>query len=360
MVLLENLIMADASFRICSSRAQTGEITALCSIDHPLDGGIVFIKSRKYFNRLLGRLGQGAPLTEKIGVIFQEAFLKRDGIAGQVGLFDRFRFYGTVKSVDLALSRFSKLFNDRSLAADGADADTDGRKTGSASVHPSSRIAHNVFLGEGVTVGRNVRIHPGCVILAHCVIGDDTVIYPNVAVYSGVTIGRDCIIHANTTIGSDGFSFNVNQGAHLKVWHCGGVVIGDSVEIGANAAIDQGTFSPTVIGEGCKIDNQVHIAHNCVLGKGVIMCGKSALAGSVTVGDFVTIGGAVNVAPEVTIGKFARIAGMSGVTGHVPERAEYGGHPARPIKEWLRAAAKLRALSAKRNRSAMADGTGAL
>lgn len=324
----------------------TGDIATLSSLDWLHKNCVIFIKNKKFYQKLQ-EISAGSVFIKDTGIIFPEEFFKNTGMAGETLLLGKFRFYATVRSVDLAISRYSKLFFD-GFEKKWNDL-TDSRTTGTARIHPSSSIAQNVFLGEGVDIAEHVTIHAGCVILSNSRIGRNTVLYPNVAIYRNVTIGQDCIIHGNTTIGSDGFGYNYDQGVHHKVWHFGGVHIEDSVEIGSTSSIAQGTFSPTIIGKGSKIDNQVHIAHNCKLGRGVIICGQSGLAGSVTLGDFVVLGGAVNVAPNVVIGQGAQIGGMSGVTGHVPENAVYGGHPARPLNEWLKSAAVLRKIAFKKN-----------
>jgi len=342
MVSLDKFKAVDSSFRVHSSKENDGLVATLCSLDCFHDKGVIFIKNKKYYRRLLEQLERGN-IVETIGVIFKSSFLKEINGGDESKILNQFRFYATVESVDLALSVFSKLFFDE-FNKNGNDS-IDGRKTGSARVHPTSFVAQDVFIGEGVEIAANVTIHSGCVILSNSTIGERTTLYPNVVICRNVSMGQDCIVHANTTIGSDGFSYNYHQGSHLKVWHFGGVVIGDSVEIGSNTSIDQGTFSPTVIGKGSKIDNQVHIAHNCRLGNGVIVCGQTGLAGSVTVGDYVVIGGAANLAPDIKIGNNAQIGGMAGVTSDVPERGVFGGHPARPIHEWLRSSATLRRMS---------------
>lgn len=346
MISFDQIHEADMSFHVHSLKQMNGGVSALCSLDCFQNNGIIFIKNKKYYHSLLDKLKQGRSV-ENIGVIFQESFIKEINDSDKSKFLNQFRFYATVKSIDLAFSYFSKLFFNE-LNPNKGDL-VDGRKTGSVRVHPTSHIADDVFLGDGVEISAHVILHTGCVILSKSKIGEQSILYPHVVVYQNVLIGKNCIIHANTTIGSDGFRFNYDQESHLKVWHFGGVIIEDSVEIGSNTSIDQGTFSPTIIGQGSKIDNQVHIAHNCRLGKGVIICGQSGLAGSVTLEDNVVLGGAVNVAPNVKIGKGAQIAGMSGVTGHVPEKAIYGGHPARPLNEWLRSSAFLRKASLKRN-----------
>ena len=129
----------------------------------------------------------------------------------------------------------------------------------------------------------------------------------------------------------------------------GSVIIDNFVEVGANSCIDGGTFSPTLIGQGCKIDNQVQVGHNCRLGKGVILCGQVGLAGSCVVGDYTVIGGRAALGPGVVVGKAAQIAGNAGVIGNVGDGEIVGGFPARDIKEWMKGVAFLRKLSLNKN-----------
>lgn len=342
MITIENLKKVDSSFAVCSQKEDDAHVTTLCSIENSRDGGLIFIKDRKYYNRMITHFANGS-LPDNIGVILQESFYKLNDSADQLTSLNRFRFFGTVDSVDFAMSRFSKLFYDAENSEPHIQ--SDGRKSSTARIHPSSFVADNVYLGERVKVEAEAVIHPGCVILADSCVGRNTILYPNVVIYRNVHIGQNCIIHANTTLGADGFRFVFSKGVHHKVWHLGGVIIEDDVEIGANSSIDQGTFSPTVIGQGSKLDNQVHIAHNCRLGKGAIICGQTGLAGSVTLGDYVVVGGAVNIAPGANVGSYAQIGGMSGVTGNVPEKAVYGGHPARPLNEWLKTCAMSRRMA---------------
>jgi len=342
MVTLENLKEAEGSFRIRSKQGDVKHVKTLCSFDQIDDGGIVFIKNKKYLDILIEKIASNDPLG-KVGAVLQESFFKNENDAGRLEALDQFLFTATVESIDLAISRLSKLFFDE-FAKNGNDL-VDGRQTGTSNVHPTCSIAENVFIGENVEIAKNVTILAGCAVLSNSKIGENSYLYPNVSICRDVTIGKNCRIHGNTTVGSDGYGYHLYQGEHLKVWHFGGVKIGDSVEIGSGTSIDQGTFSPTIIGEGTKIDNQVHLAHNCKIGKGVLITGQAGFSGSVTLGDYVAMGGCAQFAPGVVVGDHAQIGGIAGVTGNVPARAVYAGYPARPLKEFLKSSAMLRRLS---------------
>ena len=125
------------------------------------------------------------------------------------------------------------------------------------------------------------------------------------------------------------------------------MTIGHNVEIGANSCVDQGTFSPTTIGDGTKVDNHVQIAHNCKIGRGVIICGHVAFGGSAVIGDFTVLGGKAAVGNGVIVGKACQVAGNAMVNSDIEDSSVVAGHPARPLKEWLRGVAWLRQQSLK-------------
>ena len=159
------------------------------------------------------------------------------------------------------------------------------------------------------------------------------------------------MIHTGTRIGQDGFGFAPRRKGHVNIPQLGRVLIGDDVEIGANCAIDRGTGSDTVIGDGCRIDNLVQIGHNVVLGLGCIVAGQAGFAGSARLGDFVMVGGQVAVAGHLRIGDGAQIAGQSGVMADIPAGATYGGYPAVPIRDWHRQSVILRRMIRKQGKS---------
>ncbi|UCD37089.1 MAG: UDP-3-O-(3-hydroxymyristoyl)glucosamine N-acyltransferase [Fidelibacterota bacterium] len=215
-------------------------------------------------------------------------------------------------------------------------------------VHPTALV------GENVRLGREVSIGPYAVIGDEVVVGGGTVIgvgvyigrgtslgsrnrlYPNVVVYEGMSLGEEIIIHSGSIIGSDGYGYLTDGDIHHKIPQVGRVVIGDRVEIGANTAIDRGTIGDTVIGEGTKIDNLVHIAHNVKIGRGCLFAGEVGIAGSVTIGDFVTLAGQVGVADHLTVGDRVVVAAKSAVMQSIPSGQFYAGIPAVEHPRWLR------------------------
>lgn len=213
-------------------------------------------------------------------------------------------------------------------------------------VHPSARI------GAGVTLS------PGVVIGAHVEIGDGTRIGPNATIGRGVAIGRRCEIGAQVVlgfayvgddvaiqpgavIGASGFGFSQGPRGHTKIPQLGRVILQDRVEIGANSTIDRAALGDTVIGEGTKIDNLVQIGHNTRVGRHCVIAGQVGISGSVTLGDFVALGGMAGIADHVTIGDRARLAGLTGVAHDLEGGRDYGGIPARPIRDWHRQTAYL-------------------
>lgn len=208
-------------------------------------------------------------------------------------------------------------------------------------------LGERVFLGEYAVVGSGARLADGVTIGAHCVIGDNSSIgegarlWPGVTIYPGATIGARTIVHSGARIGCDGFGYVFRDGAHQKIPHVGRCIIGDDVEIGANTTIDRGSIDDTVVGNGTKIDNLVHIAHNVRIGEKCLLMAQVGIAGSATVGDGVILAGQAGIGGHLSIGAGARIAAQAGVFGDIPAGETWSGYPARPHKESLRASAAL-------------------
>lgn len=213
-------------------------------------------------------------------------------------------------------------------------------------VPDSASIAAHVSIGRDVSLGEDVVIHAGCVLGDGVKIGAGSVLYPNVTVYAGCEIGQRAIIHAGVVIGADGFGFAPDNGQWVKIPQIGRVVIGDDVEIGANTTVDRGALDNTLIGDGCKIDNQIQIGHNCVIGKHCVIAACAAIAGSVTLQDKVIVGGAAMIAGHVTITSGAVISGGSLVMKNITKPGQYTSvFPLEEHSHWLHNAAQIRHLA---------------
>lgn len=212
-------------------------------------------------------------------------------------------------------------------------------------IHPSAEIAAtaevdaSAHIGAGCVVRDGANIGPRSVLMAGnhvglgVTIGEDCCLHPNVVVYQRSEIGNRVTIHAGSAIGSDGYGYVLDEGAHRKILQVGNVIIHDDVEIGANAAIDRGALGSTVIGTGTKIDNLVHIAHNVVIGRHCIITGQVGFGGSTKLGDYVVIAAQSGIADHLTIGNQVTIAAKTGVMRDIPDGGKVFGIPATPHKQ---------------------------
>ena len=214
-------------------------------------------------------------------------------------------------------------------------------------------IGPGAVIGAGAEIGDRVRIGANAVIGPGVAIGHDSEIGANVSL-SYAYVGDRVIILPNAAIGQPGFGFASSAAGHVKIPQLGRVIIQDNVEIGAATTIDRGALGDTVIGEGTKIDNLVQIGHNVQVGRHVVLVSQSGIAGSSTVGDFAVLGGQVGIADHAVIGPGARLAARSAmVSGQVLEGGkDYGGVPAKPVREWLREMHAVSQLIRRRKRDA--------
>ena len=216
----------------------------------------------------------------------------------------------------------------------------------SAKIGKGSRVGAGCYIGKDVVLGEHVTLYPNVTILDETTIGNHTTVWPGTIIRERSVIGSHCIFHNNVSIGADGFGYRPSDDGRslVKIPHIGNVVIGNAVEIGANSCVDRGKFSSTILGDGCKIDNLVQIAHNCILGRSCIMAGSSGLAGSVTLGDGVTIGGSASIKDHTTIHSGATVGAGSGVMGDVAAGKTVLGYPAVDSREMLKQWVALRKL----------------
>ena len=222
----------------------------------------------------------------------------------------------------------------------------------SAKVSPSSSIDAYAVIEADAVVGERCFIASGCYIGPGVVIGDDCEVYPRVVVYPGTTIGRRVVVHAGAVLGSDGFGFvrDETYGRYVKFPQVGRLVIGDYVEIGANCTIDRGALDETVIGPGTKLDNMVHVGHNCSIGANCVIAAQTGISGSSSVGDDCLLGGQVGLGDHVTIEPGAILGGQSGVLPNKTIRGKgivYWGTPVKPVREYLKELATLTRLTRK-------------
>jgi len=207
----------------------------------------------------------------------------------------------------------------------------------------SAAIGPHATIGAGTCIGEGSSIGPGCVIGAGVRIGVNCVLHANVTIYTGVTIGDRAVLHSGVVLGADGFGF-VLQGDHYEKFpQIGRVEIGNDVEIGANSCIDRAALGVTKIGDGAKLDNMVHIAHNCRIGRHVVIAAQTGLSGGVVVEDYAVIGGQVGIGDKARIESGAVLGSGCGIlTSKIVRKGQVvWGTPARPLKEYLEQLANL-------------------
>lgn len=208
-----------------------------------------------------------------------------------------------------------------------------------AAVDPSARLGDDVEIHPFATVGADcelgpgVTIHSGARLMAGCRVGAGTTIYPNAVLYEDTVVGQRCVIHANAVLGAHGFGYKVSDGRYSLSAQLGWVELGDDVEVGACTTIDRGTYGPTVIGAGTKLDNLVMIAHNCRLGRHNMICSQVGVAGSTSSGDWVVMAGQVGVRDHVHIGDKAVLGARSGVSCDIEAGKTVLGEPAIDLRD---------------------------
>ena len=209
-----------------------------------------------------------------------------------------------------------------------------------------AKVMPFAYVGDGAKIGNGTIIYPHTFIGHYATIGEGTTIYSGVTIREYCKIGNRCVIHSSAVIGSDGFGFTTTNGVHTKVPQVGNVIVEDDVEIGAHVGIDRAAMGSTIIGHGTKIDNLVHIAHNCKIGANCLIVAQTGISGSTTVGDNVTFGGQVGTVGHITIGGNSVYAARSGITKNMPEGFFGAGFPVQTHAEWLRVQAALQKIPA--------------
>ncbi len=215
-----------------------------------------------------------------------------------------------------------------------------------ASENSAPRIHPTAVLGTGAKLGRGTKIGPHVVVGDGVILGEDCTVLANVTIYSGTELGDRVVVQAGAVLGSTGFGYARNSatGEYLAFPQQGTLTIGDDVEIGANTTIDRGALGETRIGAGTKIDNLVHVAHNCIVGRNVVIAAQTGISGSSTIEDGAILGGQVGLGEHAHVGPGVILGGGAGVLSHKKVRGPgevFWGRPARPLKQYLRDLARL-------------------
>ncbi len=197
---------------------------------------------------------------------------------------------------------------------------------------PEAIIGEGTVIRNGVFIDDNVRI------------GNNCIIHPNVVIYKGSIIGDNVIIHANTTIGADAFYYKKRPSGYDKLLSCGRVIIENNVEIGANCTIDKGVSGDTILGEGTKLDNHVHVGHGVETGKNCLFAAQVGIGGKTIIEDEVTLWGQVGVQKDIRIGRGAVVLAQSGVSKSIKGNRVYFGSPAGDAKKHYKELSSLRML----------------
>lgn len=241
--------------------------------------------------------------------------------------------YIVCEDVSLSMAEATKLFSKKPLEL----------QLPNAVIGQECYIDAMAKIENGSVIGSSVTIMAGAYIGTNVTIGDNTTIYPNVTIYRDCVVGSHCIIHAGTVIGADGFGFShTKTGEHVKIHQNGNVVIEDDVEIGANCAIDRAVFNSTIIRRGTKLDNFIHIAHNCDIGEHSLFVAQTGVGGSTKLGQNCVVSGQSAFSDHLSIAPFSTFTARSGVTKSITQSGGvYSGFPLMNHREWKRLQAKI-------------------
>lgn len=321
--LKEIVALLNADARYTDAKSAEIEICGLASISEASVSQIAFCGSPKYAQLLSGSSAAAILMTE---AIFNDNDVKHLNCL-------------LVAKPELSFSVLTRLFSNYPVYPAG--------------IHPSAVVDDEACLGNNVTVCATAVIEKGAVIGDDCVIGPGSVVgqfasigkgtrlFANVTVYQEVQIGEACIIHAGTALGSDGFGFVAGPHGMEKLYQLGTLIIGNRVEIGSNCTIDRGALSNTVIGNGVKMDNLVHIAHNVQVGENTAFAGCVGVAGSTRIGSNCQFGGQVGIIGHIEICDGVVVTGKSLVVKSITEPGVYSsGIPAGPNLEWRKNAVR--------------------
>ena len=310
---------------VVGGKASSGNITIdnISSLDSANASSISFLSDSSYIPRLKE--------TKSKVILIKKEDLKYWG-----------KDYILVKNPYLAFSKIATLFNE--LGENGKYSihesvvfGNNSKPEENNSIRAHSTIGDNCLLGKDIQIGSNVTVGD------NVVIGNNTVIHSNVTIESNVKIGANCVFFSGSRIGTDGFGYAPDDdGSWAKIPQTGGVIIEDNVHIGANTTIDCGAIDNTIIKTGVKIDNLVHIAHNCVIGENTIIAAMAGFAGSSKIGKACMIGGGARIGPNISIADRTVISPTTPIARSIKKEGQRftGAVPPLNHKDWLKFAVK--------------------
>ncbi len=301
------------------------EVSGLNTLKDASSSQISFLENKKYLQDLK---------TTKAGAVFVTADLANEVPIETIAL--------VCDNPYIALALTSKYFAPKVLENSGKE----------LIIGEDCTIMKNVTIGKNVSIGKNCILMAGVFIGDNVTIGDNVLLYPNVVIYRDCVVGNDVIIHSGTVVGSDGFGFaHTKDGKYIKIYQNGNVVIGNDVEIGANCAIDRAAFASTKIESGVRLDNLIHIAHNCIIGRGSILTGQVGLAGSTVLKEYVVMAGQSAATGHLEIAPFTTISARGVVSKTITEpKKQWAGFPLMEHKTWLKLQSKISRLLTKDNK----------
>lgn len=349
----------NVSLNPAAEAASETRIYGLATLASAAEGQLSFVSNPRYVSQLSSSAGSAFIVPASLGQAESRPCLLSENpyvtyaLASQLFAALQERMAGRLDDGDSEAGKLSATTSGAISAGTGS-----GTTEMSTFVHPSATIAEGVSLAAGVRIGPNavidsgVSIGEGTVIGAGVVIGRDCQIgrecrlQPNVTLYHEVHLGDRVLLHAAVVLGADGFGFAFDGSKSVKIAQLGRVMLGDDVEVGAGSTIDRGALDDTTIGSGVKIDNQVQIGHNCVVGDHTVICGCTALAGSTRIGRYCVIGGAVGITGHLSICDKVSVSAMSMVTQSITEPGVYSsGTLLQESRQWKKNVLTLNKLS---------------
>jgi UDP-3-O-[3-hydroxymyristoyl] glucosamine N-acyltransferase len=320
------------------------QVNGVTSIRSATPDDLVFVEDEKYLSQAL-QSGAGAVIAGEFAATSSSASATAANSSGKPLLICR--------HPKLAFARAARFLQDGNRGGRNAEVHATAVVDATAHLVAGVSVEEHATVGEDTEIGENTRIGTGSVIGRGVKIGRECEIYPRVTIYPGTKLGDRVTVHAGAVLGSDGFGYvrDPQNGRYEKFPQVGKLVIEDDVEIGANTTIDRGALDETRIGRGTKIDNLVHIGHNCRLGENVVIAAQTGLSGSIVIENGVVLGGQVGIGEHARIEEGVMLGGQGGVLPNKVLRGKgvaFWGTPAQPVREYLKQLAALARLGQRK------------